>query len=134
MVLPNNQHYSVISAGEHGAALRTAGTTCHTSRYGVKPTLRGEHYGRRFQVDLPDEILSGFGWQEEEVPSKLRETFVLELLRLDQLSEAQAAELLTLDRWELLEVMGRYRIPAVQMSLQELRREIAKEMPRDKRI
>jgi hypothetical protein len=84
---------------------------------------------RRFQVDLPDEILAGFGWQEEEVPSKLRETLVMELLRLDQLSEAQAAELLTLDRWELLEVMGRYRIPAVQMSLQELRHEIAKEIP-----
>jgi hypothetical protein len=89
---------------------------------------------RRFQVDLPDEILAGFGWQEEEVPSKLRETLVMELLRLDQLSEAQAAQLLNLDRWKLLEVMGRYHIPAVQMSLQELRREIAKEMPRDKRI
>jgi hypothetical protein len=84
---------------------------------------------KRFEVDLPDEVLAGFGWQEEEVPSKLRETLVMELLRLDQLSEAQAAELLNLDRGELIEVMGRYRVPAVWMSLEELRREVVKEMP-----
>jgi hypothetical protein len=88
---------------------------------------------KRFEVDLPDEVLAGFGWQEEEVPSRLRETLVMGLLRLDQLSEAEAAELLNLDRGELLEVMGRYRVPAVRMSLEELRREVAKEVPRDRR-
>jgi hypothetical protein len=88
---------------------------------------------KRFEVDLPDEVLAGFGWQEE-VPSRLRETLIMELLRLDQLSEAEAAELLNLDRGELLEVMGRYRVPAVRMSLEELRREVAKEAPRDRRL
>jgi hypothetical protein len=84
---------------------------------------------KRFEVDLPDEVLAGFGWQEEEVPFKLRETLVMELLRLDQLSEAEAAELLNLDRGELLEVLGRYRVPVVRMSLEELRREMAQEIP-----
>jgi hypothetical protein len=56
---------------------------------------------KRFEVDLPDEVLAGFGWQEE-VPSRLRETLIMELLRLDQLSEAEAAELLNLDRGEPL--------------------------------
>jgi Uncharacterised protein family (UPF0175) len=88
---------------------------------------------KRFEVDLPDEVLAGFGWQEEEVPSRLRETLVMGLLRLDQLSEAEAAEPLNLDRGELLEVMGRYRVPAVRMSLEELMREVAKEVPRDRR-
>ena len=88
---------------------------------------------KRFEVDLPDEVLAGFGWQEEEVPSKLRETLVMGLLRLDQLAEAEAAELLNLDRGELLEVMGQYRVPAVRMSLEELMREVAKEVPRDRR-
>ena len=97
-------------------------------------TLQGEIMAeKRFEVDLPDEVLAGFGWQEEEVPSRLRETLIMELLRLDQLSEAEAAELLNLDRGELLEVMGRYRVPAVRMSLEELRREVAKEAPRDRR-
>jgi hypothetical protein len=88
---------------------------------------------KRFEVDLPEEVLAGFGWQEEEVPSRLRETLIMELLRLDQLSEVEAAELLNLDRGELLEVMGRYRVPAIRMSLEELRREMAKEAPRDRR-
>ena len=55
----------------------------------------------------------------------------MELLRRDQLSEAQAAELLTLDRWELLEVMGRYRIPAIQMTPEEMKQELAQEIRRD---
>lgn len=76
---------------------------------------------KRFEVDLPDAVLTGFGWQEDEVHSRLRETLVMELLRLDQLSEVDAAALLSLDRGDLLEVMARYRVPAVRMSLEELK-------------
>ncbi len=53
----------------------------------------------------------------------------MELLRLDQLSEAQAA-LLHLDRWDLLEVMGRYRVPAIRMSPAALKHELAQEVQR----
>ena len=56
---------------------------------------------KRFEVELPEAVLTGFGWQEVEVPHKVREALVMELLRQDQLSEAQAAELLHLDRWEI---------------------------------
>ena len=87
---------------------------------------------KRFEVNLPDEVLAGFGWQEEEVPSRLREALVMELLRFDQLSEVDAAALLHLDRGELLEVMGRYRVPAVRLGLEELKRELTKPMPRDR--
>ena len=85
---------------------------------------------KRFEVELPDEVLDAFGWQEAETPRKLRELVVMELLRDDRLSEAQAAELLQLDRWKLLELMGRYRVPAIRMSPEELRQELAKEFPR----
>lgn len=63
---------------------------------------------KRFEVDLPEEVLAGFGWKDPEVPHKVREALVMELLRRDQLSEAQTAELLRLNRWELLELMGRH--------------------------
>jgi len=85
---------------------------------------------KRFEVDLPEEVLAGFGWHETEVPHKVREALVMELLRLEQLSEAQAAALLHVDRWELLETMGRYRIPAVRLSQDELKRELAHELRR----
>jgi transcriptional regulator with GAF, ATPase, and Fis domain len=86
--------------------------------------------GKRFEVELPEQVLAGFGWQEAEVPRKVREALVMELLRRDQLSEAQAADLLELDRWQLLELMGRYRVPAIRMSSEELKRELAQEVRR----
>ena len=85
---------------------------------------------KHFEVELPEEVLAGFGWHETEVPHKIREALVMELLRLDQLSEAQAAALLHLDRWELLETLGRYRVPAVRLSQDELKRELAQELQR----
>ena len=55
----------------------------------------------------------------------------MELLRLDRLSEAQALAILKLARWELLELMGRYDVPAVRMSAEELDHELATEVKRN---
>lgn len=84
---------------------------------------------KRFEVALPEEVLTSFGWQEPDVPRKLREMVVMELLRLDRLAEAEAAALLALDRWELLELMGRYHVPAIRMSPEALRHELTHEAP-----
>ena len=81
---------------------------------------------KTFSVTLPDYILPGFGWQESEAPYRIREALVMELLRLDRISEAEAAESLELDRWDLLTVMERYRIPAIRISPDELRDELAR--------
>jgi Uncharacterised protein family (UPF0175) len=89
---------------------------------------------KRFEVELPEEVLAAFGWQDAEVPQKLREAVVMELLRLDRISEAQAATFLTLDRWALLETMGRYQVPAIRITPAEFKRELAQEIPRDKEV
>jgi transcriptional regulator with GAF, ATPase, and Fis domain len=86
---------------------------------------------KHFEVELPEEILAGFGWQEVEVPRRIREALVMELLRLDRLSEAEAARFLELNRQELLQTMGRYQVPAIQMSPEEFRQELAGEIQRD---
>lgn len=82
--------------------------------------------GKHFDVELPEDVLAAFGWQEAEVPHRVREALVMDLLRLDRLSEAQAAQLLELDRWQLLDTMARYRVPAIRLSPEELRREVTK--------
>jgi hypothetical protein len=89
---------------------------------------------KHFEVELPEEVVDGFGWQESEVPRRVREARVMELVRLDRLSEAQAAEVLGLNRWELLETMGRYRVPAIRMNHEELKRELATEIKRNERV
>jgi Uncharacterised protein family (UPF0175) len=84
-----------------------------------------------FHVTLPQEVVGGFGWNESEVPTRVREALVMELLRLDKLSEAQAAAILKLARRELLDLMGRYDVPAVRMTAEELDRELATEVKRN---
>lgn len=86
---------------------------------------------KHFEVELPEAVLTGFGWQDAEVPRRIREALVMELLRLDRLSEAEAAQCLGLNRQELLWTMGRYQVPALQMSPEELRQELAGEIQRD---
>ena len=71
---------------------------------------------KRFEVELPEEVLACFGWQKADVPRRVREALVMDLLRRDHLSEAQAAALLNLNRWELLDLMGRYQVPAIRLS------------------
>jgi predicted HTH domain antitoxin len=88
---------------------------------------------RHFKVKLPEEVLTGFGWQESEVPRRVREALIMELVRLDRVSEAQAAEFLGLDRWEFLEVMGHYRVPAIRMNPEELKQELTMEIKRGER-
>lgn len=85
---------------------------------------------KRFRIELPAEVLRRFGWKRTEVPHRVRETLVMDLLRLDKLSEAEAAEVLGLDRWELLEVMGRHRVPTVRMAPEELEDEFRDEHSR----
>lgn len=84
-----------------------------------------------FHVTLPQEVVGGFGWDESEVPDRVREALVMELLRLDKLSEAEAAAILKVGRWELVQLMGRYDVPAVRMSAEELDRELATEINRN---
>ena len=48
-----------------------------------KEKCRGDE---RVEVELPKEVLAGFGWQEADVPKKLRETLMMKLLRQHILS------------------------------------------------
>ena len=79
---------------------------------------------KRVELELPDDLLAGLGWSENDAPAKVREGFVMDLLRLDRISEAQAAAALGLDRWDLLEAMARHQVPAIDLTEDELNKEI----------
>jgi len=80
---------------------------------------------KHFDIALPEEVVAGFGWAEEEVSARGREALVMELLRQHVISQGKAAELLRLNRWELYEVMGRYKVPSIDLTPAELQRELA---------
>ena len=72
---------------------------------------------KSFTVNLPARILASFGWSESEASRRISETLVMGLLRLNRLTEAEAAAVLGLDRWTLLDVMAAHHIPAVSSSV-----------------
>lgn len=91
---------------------------------------------KRFEVELPEEMLTEFGWREADVPDKIREALVMELLRQHTISQGKTAELLRFTQWDIYEVMGRYNVPAIDLTPTELQRELAKakELPQSERV
>jgi hypothetical protein len=85
---------------------------------------------KRFEIVLSDAVLAGFGWQEEgqeQLPYRVLEALVMELLRLDRLSEGEAAHILGLEnRWDLFDTMGRYEVPVIRLTPEELKEELKK--------
>ena len=81
---------------------------------------------KRFEVELPEEVVTWFGWHEKDISYKVREALVMELLRRHVISQGKAAELLELSPWDIHEVMGRYQVSAVDMTPDEVQRELAK--------
>ncbi len=80
---------------------------------------------RSYSVSLPDFILTSYGWSEPEVPSRVRETLVMELLRMNRITEREAAVALDLDRWRLIDLMGLHQVPAIRITPEELATELS---------
>ena len=79
---------------------------------------------KHFDIVLPEEVMAGFGWTAGEVSARVRKALVMELLRQHVISQGKAAELLQLNRWDLHEVMGRYKVPAIDLTPEELQQEL----------
>jgi predicted HTH domain antitoxin len=79
---------------------------------------------KRFEIMLPEEVVVSFGWAEDEVPARVREVLVMELLRRHAISQRKAAELLQLNLRDLFEVMGQYKIPTIVLTAEELQHEL----------
>ncbi len=76
----------------------------------------------RFPVELPEEL------KDEEVLRKGREAIIMELLRKGEISQGKAAELLGIDRHTLFDLMGKYDIPVMDMTEEELEEELSKDI------
>ena len=77
---------------------------------------------KRFALMLPEEVVAGFGWTEDEVPARVRDVLVMALLRRHGISQRKAAELLHLNLKDLFEMMGQYQVPTIDLTPEELQR------------
>ena len=73
-------------------------------------------------IDLPEELVALLG-SPEAAAAKAKEALVLQLLREARLSQGQAASLLGLTRWDVLDLMAQQQIPSGPLTAEELRRE-----------
>ena len=79
-------------------------------------------------IELPDTAVKHL--RDEEIEAKVRQAFFLELLREHQVSQGKAAELLEINRYELFDLMGKYRIAVIDLTPEELEAEIKQPFPR----
>ena len=75
---------------------------------------------KRFEIVLPQEVVAGFGWTEHEVPARVREVLVMELLRQPAVSQRKAAKLLQINIRDLFKLMARYKVPTIDLTPEEL--------------
>lgn len=76
-----------------------------------------------FPVELPEDFL-----KDEETFRKGKETIVMESLRKRKISQGKAAELLGISRDELFDVMAKYGMPVIDMTEDELKEELSKDI------
>jgi hypothetical protein len=68
--------------------------------------------------------VAGFGWMEDEVPTRVREVLVMELLRRRDVSQRKATKLLQLNLPDLFGVKGQYRVPTIDLTPEEFQHEV----------
>jgi predicted HTH domain antitoxin len=86
---------------------------------------------KHVEVDFPEEVVEWFGWRDKEVPDRMRETVVIELLRRHGISQGKAAELLGITRHDLFDLMSKHRVPVIDLTEEELQRELNQPFPRN---
>ncbi|MBI4493479.1 MAG: UPF0175 family protein [Chloroflexi bacterium] len=77
---------------------------------------------------MPEELVALLGSPEAAI-AKAKESLVLELLREARLSQGQAARLLGLTRWDILDLMAQHDIASGPETAEEARQEIEDARP-----
>ncbi|MBI3460422.1 UPF0175 family protein [Candidatus Acetothermia bacterium] len=75
---------------------------------------------KKVEIEFPEDIWERVGVSPQKVTAKAREFIVMALLRQGEISQGRAAELLGVDRWALMDLMGKYQVPATQLTAEEL--------------
>ncbi len=78
-----------------------------------------------FPDEVPEEIL-----RDPEILREGKTTMVLEMLRRGTLSQGRAAELLEIDRNTLFDLMAKHHISGIEMTEEELKKELSKPLGR----
>jgi hypothetical protein len=79
-------------------------------------------------LELPEALVDLLG-PPERLTSNVREILVLSLLRAAEITQGQAAKLLGVTRYDILDLMVLHRIPSGPETVEELRQEVERALP-----
>lgn len=74
-------------------------------------------------IELRAEVLALLG-SAEAASAKARQALILQLLREGEKSQGRAARLLEISRWDIMDLMAKYRIPSGPQTPEEIQAEI----------
>ena len=74
-------------------------------------------------LELPEDLIASLGTLDE-IAGRARKALVLDLLRDAQITQGQAARLLGVTRYDILDLMALYCIPSGPQTAEEMRQEI----------
>ncbi len=83
---------------------------------------------RRFETSCPEGFEQAVGLTAGELEQQIRLMAALKMFELGKVSSGKAAELAGLSRAEFLEACGRYRVSVFNYPLEELERELRKDV------
>ena len=90
---------------------------------GVRGTIGATVAAITITLELPEELVDLLG-PPDAIAGRVRESLVLDLLRDAQITQGEAALLLGVTRYDILDLMVRYRIPSGPETAEEMRQEI----------
>jgi hypothetical protein len=111
---PLHVHQEAVLAGVIAFPDNTLGRTLRRRRWMATHTLT---------IEIPEELLDLLG-TPAEAAIKAREALVVEFLREGRLSQGQAARVLGVTRWDILDLMARFSIPSGPETAEEMRRDV----------
>ena len=74
-------------------------------------------------LELPEELVDLLG-PPDAIAGRVRESLVLDLLRDAQITQGEAARLLNVTRYDILDLMARYAIPSGPQTAEEMQQDI----------
>lgn len=86
----------------------------------------------QIELELPDEVFDE-DFKVEDLKVRVKERVVIELLRGHKISQGKAAEILGISRWALMDLMAKQKLPAIDMSEEELQQELTQDLPEMKK-
>lgn len=80
----------------------------------------------RVTLDFPDDAFSALRKHPRDFASEIKEAAVCKWFELGLVSQGRAAELLSVTREQLFDVLARHRVTPFQVTATELREELAR--------